>query len=46
MITMLISTAILNLFNILWWGVDFITGAVNKFDMKGYDIELKEEEKE
>ena len=38
--------AILNLFNILWWGVDFITGAVNKFDMKGYDIELKEEEKE
>jgi len=35
--------AILNLFSILGWGIDFATGALNKFDTKGYDITLDKE---
>ena len=37
------SIAILNLTNIVAWAIDLLTGAINKFDMKGYDIELEEE---
>lgn len=34
--------SILNLGNIVGWGIDFATGALNKFDQKGYDITLKD----
>ena len=34
------SISILNLTNILGWGIDFATGALNNFDRKGYEIEL------
>ena len=37
------GVAILNLTNILGWGIDLATGAINKFDQKGYTITLKEE---
>ena len=32
--------SILNLFNILFWGVDAATGALWKYDLKFYEIEL------
>jgi len=35
------AISILNLTNILGWGIDFLTGAMNKFDMKGYQIDLE-----
>tara|TARA_B100001063_G_scaffold243101_1_gene273011 strand:- start:259 stop:615 length:357 start_codon:yes stop_codon:yes gene_type:complete len=35
--------SILNLGNLLGWGIDFATGALNKFDQKGYEITLKNE---
>tara|TARA_B100002019_G_scaffold66669_1_gene57234 strand:+ start:1135 stop:1497 length:363 start_codon:yes stop_codon:yes gene_type:complete len=38
------SIAILNLFGILQWGIDLATGAINKFDRKGYDITLEKED--
>ena len=34
--------AIINLFSILGWGIDFATGALNKYDQKGYKITLDE----
>jgi hypothetical protein len=37
------AVSILNLTNLLGWGIDFATGALNKFDKKGYDITLKED---
>ena len=37
------AISILNFSNLLGWGVDLLTGAINKFDMKGYDIELQKE---
>jgi len=38
------GVAILNLFGILGWGIDYVTGAMWKFDRKGYEIELDTEE--
>ena len=38
------STSILNLGNLLGWGIDFATGAISNFDRKGYDLELDKEE--
>ena len=35
------AVAVVNLFNLLFWGVDFLTGSVNKFDKKGYEISLE-----
>ena len=35
------AVSIVNLFNVLFWGVDFLTGSVNKFDKKGYEINLE-----
>ncbi len=35
------AISILNLTNLLGWGVDFATGALHKFDRKGYEIELE-----
>ena len=37
------GVSILNLTNLLGWAVDFATGALNKFDRKGYQIELEKE---
>jgi hypothetical protein len=34
------GVSILNLFNILFWGVDAATGALWKYDPKFYEIEL------
>lgn len=34
------AVSILNLFGLLGWAVDFATGAVMKYDPKGYDITL------
>ena len=39
------AISILNLTNIFGWAIDLVTGAINKFDMKGYDIELEKEKK-
>lgn len=35
------AVSVLNLFNLLFWGVDLLTGSVNKFDKKGYEITLE-----
>lgn len=35
------AVSVVNLYNLLFWGVDFLTGAVNKFDKKGYEINLE-----
>lgn len=35
------AASVLNLFNLLFWGVDVLTGSVNKFDKKGYEINLE-----
>lgn len=32
------AVSVINLFNILFWGVDLLTGSINKFDKKGYEI--------
>jgi len=37
------AVSILNLTNLLGWGIDFATGALNKIERKGYDIKLKED---
>lgn len=37
------GVSVLNLTNLLGWGIDFATGAINKFDRKGYTVELKKE---
>ncbi len=37
------TISVLNLFSLLHWGVDLITGGMYKFDQKSYDIKLKEE---
>ncbi|MDB3862867.1 PEGA domain-containing protein [Flavobacteriaceae bacterium] len=37
------TISILNLTNLFGWAIDLVTGAINKFDMKGYDIELEKE---
>jgi hypothetical protein len=37
--------SILNLGNILGWGIDIVTGAVFKYDRKAYDIELTKNSK-
>jgi len=34
------SVGILNLFNVLFWGIDAATGALWKYDPKFYEIEL------
>ena len=33
--------AVLNLFNILFWGIDAATGSIMKYDPKFYEIELE-----
>ena len=38
------GVAIINLFSIVSWAVDFATGAINKFDMKGIDVKMQKEE--
>ena len=38
------GVSVLNLFNLLFWGIDLATGAINKFDQKGYNITLEAEE--
>lgn len=35
------KTSILNLFNLLFWGVDAVTGALHKYDPTYYEIELE-----
>ncbi len=35
------GVAVLNLFNILFWGIDAATGALWKYDPKFYEIELE-----
>jgi hypothetical protein len=37
--------SILNLGNLLGWGIDIVTGAVFKYDRKAYDIELTKNSK-
>jgi hypothetical protein len=34
------AVSILNLFNVFFWGIDVVSGAVYKYDPKFYDIEL------
>ena len=38
------EVSILNFLGILGWGVDYVTGAMWKFDRKGYEIELDSKE--
>lgn len=38
------AISILNLTNLFGWGIDFLTGALKKFDRKGYEIELDSEQ--
>ena len=38
------GVAIINLFSLVSWAVDFATGAINKFDMKGVDVTLQKED--
>lgn len=35
------GVSVINLFNILGWGIDLGTGAVNKYDQKFYNVELE-----
>ena len=37
------AVAILNLAGFWGWVIDFATGAINKFDMKGIDVTLQKE---
>ena len=37
------GVSILNFFNLVFWGIDIATGAINKFDQKGYNITLQED---
>jgi len=36
---------VINLTSIIGWGVDAATGALMKYDRKGYDIKLDKEKK-
>jgi len=36
------EVAILNLFNIIFWGIDIATGALWKYDPKYYELELEQ----
>lgn len=35
------GVSIINLANVLGWGIDLATGAVNKYDQKVYNVELE-----
>lgn len=37
--------SIINLGNLLGWGIDALSGAIMKYDRKAYDIELKKDKK-
>jgi hypothetical protein len=34
------AVSIINLFNIVFWGIDLATGSASKYDRKSYDIQL------
>lgn len=35
--------SIFNLGNFVAWGIDYLTGAINKFDKAGYDVNLEKD---
>lgn len=39
------AVAILNLFNVVFWGIDFATGAAFRFDQKYYMVEMRQKDK-
>ena len=40
------GVAVLNFFNLLFWGIDFATGAVSKYSPSFYNIELEPKKNE